>query len=42
VAEYYHRQGRLFSVDGSLPVDTVSEMVFQEIESRVGMAKDGG
>jgi adenylate kinase len=38
VAEYYLRQGRLFSVDGSLPVDTVTEEVFGEIESHVGMA----
>jgi adenylate kinase len=38
VAEYYLRQGRLFSVDGSLPVDTVTEEVFGEIESHVGTA----
>lgn len=41
VAEYYHRQGRLFSVDGSLPADTVTEKIFEEIESRVGAAPDG-
>jgi len=38
VAEYYHRQGRLFAVDGSLPVDTVTEKVFREIESHLGTA----
>ena len=38
VAEYYHRQGRLFTVDGSLPVDTVTAKVFQEIEGHGGMA----
>ena len=38
VAEYYHLQGRLFTVDGSLPADTVTERVFREIESHVGMA----
>jgi adenylate kinase len=38
VAEYYHRQGRLFVVDGSLPVDTVTEKVFREIESHLGTA----
>ncbi len=38
VAEYYHLQGRLFTVDGSLPADTVTERVFQEIESHSGMA----
>lgn len=32
VAEYYHLQGRLFTVDGSLPVDTVTGRVFQEID----------
>ena len=38
VAEYYHQQGRLFAVDGSLPVDTVTGEVFREIESHVGIA----
>ena len=38
VAEYYHHQGRLFAVNGSLPVDTVTEEVFREIESHVGTA----
>ena len=38
VAEYYHQQGRLFAVDGSLPVDTVTEEIFREIESHVGTA----
>jgi adenylate kinase len=38
VAEYYHQQGRLFAVDGSLPVDTVTQEVFREIESHVGVA----
>jgi adenylate kinase len=32
VAEYYDRKGRLVSVDGSLPVDRVTELIFQEIE----------
>ena len=36
VAEYYHRQGRLFAVDGSLPVDAVTDEVFREIESHAG------
>ncbi len=38
VAEYYHRQGRLFAVDGSLPVDAVTGEVFREIESQAGTA----
>jgi adenylate kinase len=38
VAEYYHHQGRLFAVNGSLPVDTVTDEVFREIESHVGTA----
>jgi adenylate kinase len=37
VAEYYHRQGRLFAVDGSLPVDAVTDEVFREIESHAGI-----
>ena len=40
VAEYYHRQGRLFTVDGSLPVDTVTDQVFEDIESHVGSRWD--
>lgn len=35
VAEYYQQQGRLFAVNGSLPVDTVTEEIFQEIESHI-------
>ena len=38
VAEYYHHQGRLFAVNGSLPADTVTDEVFREIESHVGTA----
>ena len=38
VAEYYHHQGRLFSVDGSLPADKVTEEVFWEIDSHAGLA----
>lgn len=33
VAEYYQQQGRLFAVNGGLPADTVTERIFQEIES---------
>jgi adenylate kinase len=32
VAEYYARKGRLVSVAGMLPVDQVSQQIFQEIE----------
>jgi adenylate kinase len=32
VAEYYDHQGRLFSADGSLPVDTVTEEILREID----------
>jgi len=32
VAEYYARKGRLVSVAGNLPVDQVSQQIFQEIE----------
>jgi adenylate kinase len=41
VAEYYHRQGCLFVVDGMLPVDEVTERIFQEIESHAGIARGG-
>jgi adenylate kinase len=41
VAEYYHRQGYLFVVDGMLPVDEVTKRIFQEIESHAGMARGG-
>jgi adenylate kinase len=34
VAEYYERMGRLIRVDGSLPVDQVSERVLSDLESR--------
>jgi adenylate kinase len=33
VADYYEHQGRLLSVDGSLPMDQVSQQIFREIES---------
>jgi adenylate kinase len=42
VAEYYRKSGRLVEVDGSLPVDKVTEHVFEEIERRgVVVAADG-
>jgi adenylate kinase len=42
VAEYYRNSGRLVEVDGSLPVDKVTEHVFEEIERRgVVVAADG-
>jgi adenylate kinase len=34
VADYYERKGRLVSIDGNLPVDEVSGLIFREIESR--------
>jgi len=34
VADYYERMGRLVNVDGSLPVDQVSERVLSELEAR--------
>jgi adenylate kinase len=34
VAEHYERKGSLVSVDGSLPVDEVSERIFRLIEGR--------
>ena len=37
VAEYYHHQGRLFSVDGSLPAGKVTEEVFREIDGHAGL-----
>jgi adenylate kinase len=42
VAEYYDRQNRLFSVDGSLPVDTVTGQVFREIEGRLSDGQNFG
>ena len=33
VAEYYKAKGRLFSVNGDLPVDEVSETIFHDIEA---------
>jgi adenylate kinase len=40
VAEYYKAKGRLFCVDGDLPVDEVSEAIFRDIESYCdGVAK---
>jgi len=38
VAEYYERKGRLVSVDGDLPVDQVTEQIFQVIESHRAVA----
>jgi adenylate kinase len=34
VAEYYKAKGRLFCVNGDLPVDEVSETIFRDIETR--------
>lgn len=42
VAEYYEAKGRLVAVDGSLPVDEVTEQVFREIESHSPAAAGGG
>jgi adenylate kinase family enzyme len=42
VAEYYRRTGRLVWVDGSMPVDQVTEHVFQEIERHGVITADGG
>jgi adenylate kinase len=42
VAEYYQRTGRLVVVDGSLPVDQVTEHVFQEIERHGVITAEGG
>ena len=39
VAEYYERKGRLVSVDGDLPVDQVTEQIFQVIESHRAVAR---
>lgn len=41
VAEYYQRKGRLVSVNGDLPVEQVTEMVFQIIENHGPDAADG-
>lgn len=41
VAEYYGHKDRLVTVDGNLPVDQVSELIFREIES-LRPAKVGG
>ncbi len=38
VAEYYERKGRLVSVDGDLPIDQVTEQIFQVIESHRAVA----
>ena len=38
VAEYYARKGRLVSVDGDLPVNQVTEQIFNVIESQQGPA----
>jgi len=40
VAQYYRHTGRLFAVDGSLPVDQVTGRIFEEIESHVAAASD--
>jgi adenylate kinase len=40
VAEYYERKGRLVAVDGDLPVDEVTEQIFQVIESHRAGARD--
>ncbi len=42
VAEYYRRTGRLVVVDGSLPVDQVTEHVFHEIERHGVITAEGG
>jgi len=34
VADHYERKGRLVVIDGSLPVDEVSEQIFRAIEGR--------
>jgi len=34
VADHYERKGRLVAIDGSLPVDEVSEQIFRAIEGR--------
>jgi adenylate kinase len=39
VAEYYERKGRLVSVDGDLPIDEVTEQIFQVIESHRAVAR---
>ncbi|MGA8313872.1 MAG: adenylate kinase [Terriglobales bacterium] len=39
VAEYYERKGRLVSVDGDLPIDQVTEQIFQVIESHRAVAR---
>jgi adenylate kinase len=40
VAEYYERKGRLVSVDGDLPVEQVTEQIFQVIESHRAVARN--
>jgi len=42
VAEYYRRTGRLVVVDGSLPVNQVTEHVFHEIERHGVITAEGG
>jgi adenylate kinase len=41
VVEYYRGLGRLFAVDGSLPVDEVTARIFNRIQSCTGAAPDG-
>jgi adenylate kinase len=38
VADYYQTHGNLFVVDGKLPADEVTELIFQEIDSRGGVS----
>jgi adenylate kinase len=40
VADYYNAKGRLFCVNGDLPVDEVSETIFKDIENSRGTAGD--
>jgi adenylate kinase len=37
VAEYYEAKGRLVSVDGGLPVDEVTELIFRKLEEHAGI-----
>jgi adenylate kinase len=41
VAEYYRRKGNLFAVDGELPADEVTELIFREIDGRGGLSLSG-
>jgi adenylate kinase len=38
VADYYQHHGNLFVVDGKLPADEVTELIFEEIDGRGGMS----